>query len=299
MEANMALEKVAFGSTGLQVSRIGLGAGKIGSPNLSDADAEKLLNAALDSGINLIDTARGYGLSEERIGKFLGRRRSEYILSTKVGYSVPGFVDWTYAIILAGVDEALKVLRTDVIDIVHLHSCSLEMLQRGEVIDALDAARAAGKIRFVAYSGENTALEYAVSSGRFQIVQASVNFCDQRIIDRPLPEARKRDIGVIAKRPLANAPWRFSERPIADYAEEYWLRWSAMQIDPRGLPWNELALRFAAFTPGVHCCIMGTNKLDHIRDNVASVEKGALPDEMQAAIRGRFKEHDRYWISQI
>lgn len=295
----MTLEKVAFGSTGLQVSRIGLGGGKIGSPNLSDADAEKLLNTALDSGINLIDTARGYGFSEERIGKFLSHRRDDFILSTKVGYSVPGFVDWSYAIILAGVDEALKVLKTDVIDVVHLHSCSLEMLQRGEVIDALEAAKAAGKIRFVAYAGENMALEYAVSCGRFQIVQASVNFCDQRIIDRPLPEAQKRDIGVIAKRPLANAPWRFAERPIADYAEEYWLRWSAMQIDPRGLPWNELALRFAAFTPGVHCCIMGTNKLDHIRDNVAALEKGPLPDDMQAAIRGRFKEHDRYWISQI
>lgn len=295
----MTLEKVAFGSTGLQVSRIGLGGGKIGSPNLSDADAEKLLNTALDSGINLIDTARGYGFSEERIGKFLSHRRDDFILSTKVGYSVPGFVDWSYAIILAGVDEALKVLKTDVIDVVHLHSCSVEMLQRGEVIDALEAAKAAGKIRFVAYAGENMALEYAVSCGRFQIVQASVNFCDQRIIDRPLPEAQRRDIGVIAKRPLANAPWRFAERPIADYAEEYWLRWSAMQIDPRGLPWSELALRFAAFTPGVHCCIMGTNKLDHIRDNVAALEKGPLPDDMQAAIRGRFKEHDRYWISQI
>jgi len=299
MEAGVALEKIPFGNTGLQVSRIGLGAGKVGSPNLSDADAEKVLNTALDSGINLIDTARGYGLSEERIGRFLSRRRTDFILSTKVGYSVPGFVDWSYDIILAGIEEALKVLRTDVIDIVHLHSCSVEMLERGEVIDALEAARQAGKIRFLAYSGENMALEHAVSSGRFQVIQASLNICDQRIIDRPLPEARKHDLGVIAKRPLANAPWRFAERPIADYAEEYWLRWSAMQIDPRGLPWNEIALRFAAFTPGVHSCVMGTNKLDHIRDNVASLEKGPLPDDMQAAIRGRFKEHDRYWIGQI
>jgi aryl-alcohol dehydrogenase-like predicted oxidoreductase len=295
----MTLEKVAFGNTGLQVSRIGLGAGKVGSPNISDADAEIVLNTALDSGINLLDTARGYGLSEERIGKFLSHRRKDFILSTKVGYSVPGFVDWSFDIILAGVEEALRLLNTDVIDIVHLHSCSVEMLQRGEVIDALEAAREAGKIRFLAYSGENTALEYAISCGRFQNIQASLNICDQRLIDRPLPEAQKREIGVIAKRPLANAPWRFAERPIADYAEEYWLRWSAMQIDPRGLPWNELALRFAAFTPGVHCCVMGTNKLDHIQDNVAALEKGPLPDEMLAAIRGRFKEHDRYWIGQI
>jgi len=295
----MTLERVAFGKTGLQVSRIGLGAGKIGSPNLSDADAEIVLNTALDSGINLLDTARGYGLSEERIGKFLSHRRKDFILSTKVGYSVPGFVDWSYDIILAGVDEALRLLKTDVIDIVHLHSCSLEMLQRGEVIDALEAARKAGKIRFLAYSGENTALEYAVTCGRFQIVQTSVNICDQRIIDRPLPEAQKHGVGVIAKRPLANAPWRFAERPIADYAEEYWLRWRAMQIDPHGLAWNELALRFAAFTRGVHCCVMGTNKLDHIKENVAALERGPLPDEMLAAIRGRFKEHDRYWIGQI
>jgi aryl-alcohol dehydrogenase-like predicted oxidoreductase len=295
----MTLERVPFGNTGLKVSRIGLGAGKVGSLNLADAEAERILNTALDSGINLIDTARGYGLSEERIGKFLSHRRSDFILSTKVGYNVPGFVDWSHDIILAGVDEALRVLKTDMIDIVHLHSCSVEMLERGEVIDALEAARQAGKIRFVAYAGENMALEYAIACGRFQIIQASLNICDQRTIDRPLPEARKRDLGMIAKRPLANAPWRFAERPIADYAEEYWLRWSAMQIDPRGLPWNELALRFAAFTPGVHSCIMGTNKLDHIQENVVAVEKGPLPDEMLAAIRGRFKEHDRYWIGQI
>ena len=299
MEAIVNLEKVQFGKTGLTVSRIGLGAGKVGSPKLSDADAEKVLNTALDSGINLIDTARGYGLSEERIGKFLSHRRKDFILSTKVGYNVPGFVDWSYDIILAGIDEALKALKTEMIDVVHLHSCSVEMLERGEVIGALEAAQAAGKIRFLAYSGENLALEYAIACGRFQVIQASLNICDQRIIDRPLPDAKKRDIGFIAKRPLANAPWRFTERPIADYAEEYWLRWSAMQIDPGGLPWNELALRFAAYTPGVHCCVMGTNKLDHIKDNIAAVAKGPLPDDMQAAIRGHFKEHDRYWIGQI
>jgi aryl-alcohol dehydrogenase-like predicted oxidoreductase len=185
------------------------------------------------------------------------------------------------------------------IDIVHLHSCSVDTLERGEVLKALEDARQAGKIRAAAYSGENEALAYAIDTGRFQSIQASVNMCDQRVMDRKLPTTVRRGIGVIAKRPLANAPWRFEKRPIANYAEEYWLRWKAMQVDPHDLSWPELALRFAAFTPGVHSCIVATTHVEHIKENIAIVEKGPLSDEMFVAIRSSFKEHDRNWIGQV
>jgi aryl-alcohol dehydrogenase-like predicted oxidoreductase len=135
-----------FGSNGFVVSALGFGAGHIGSNEISDNEAGRLLNFALDKGINLVDTARGYGLSEERIGKYLSHRRSEFIISTKVGYDIPGFQDWTYNIIIAGIDAALKRLNTDIINIVHLHTCSLQILQQGEVTDALDKAKKDGKI---------------------------------------------------------------------------------------------------------------------------------------------------------
>src|SRR6185295_18171863 len=82
-----------FGTTGLVVSALGFGAGQIGDESMGEVQAGALLNAALDLGITLVDTARGYGLSEERIGTHLAHRRQEFVLSTKVGYSVPGYDD--------------------------------------------------------------------------------------------------------------------------------------------------------------------------------------------------------------
>ena len=95
------LPRRQFGQTGMMVSILGLGGGQIGSSQLSEADAERLLNGALDAGINLIDTARGYGLSEERIGNYLSARRDEFFISTKVGYSIPGHKDWTAGCVTA------------------------------------------------------------------------------------------------------------------------------------------------------------------------------------------------------
>ena len=124
-----SMEQRPFGSTGLQVSVLGFGAGHIDCPASNDADAARVLNAALDAGINLIDTARGYELSEERIGRLMGHRRDEFVLSTKVGYSVPGVPDWSAAAVTGGIDRALGQLATDAIDVCFLHSCSLEVLE--------------------------------------------------------------------------------------------------------------------------------------------------------------------------
>lgn len=292
------IEPRHFGTTGIQVSAIGFGAGHIGDASLTDKEAGALLNAVLDAGIHLIDTARGYGASEERIGRHLAHRRDDFVLSTKVGYGIPGFEDWTHGCVLAGVHAALRLLQTDRIDIVHLHSCPLETLQRGEVIDALDELVAQGLIRVAAYSGDHTPLAHAVSSGRFRAMQTSLNICDQRVIDHPLPQAKERGMGVIAKRPVANAPWRFGARPVGHYAEEYWVRWKTMNVDI-GMDWQEAALRFAAFTYGVDTCIVGTTNLDHLRQNIAAVAKGILPAEVVARLRSAFRQHDHHWIGQV
>jgi aryl-alcohol dehydrogenase-like predicted oxidoreductase len=288
-----------FGNTGLTVSILGLGAGQVGDARLPEAEAEQLLNQALDLGLTLIDTARGYGLSEERIGKYLAHRRGEFVLSTKVGYDIPGHADWTYGCIQASVEAALGRLRTDCLDIVHLHSCGLDVLQRGEVIQALEDARQAGKLRLAAYSGENEALDFAVACGRFQSIETSVNFCDQRGLLGPIALAELRGLGVIAKRPVANAPWRFAEWPVGNYAEEYWQRWQAMQLDPHGLDWQELALRFTAFAPGVSASIVGTTNLAHLQQNIALLAAGPLPPAWFEEIRQAFQLHDQNWIGQV
>ncbi len=289
-----------FGTTGLRVPVLGFGAGQLGTTNLSYKSAGRLLNDIVDQGITLIDTARGYGSSEERIGRHLRQRRQEIILSTKVGYGIPGYSDWTYDCVRAGIDEALRRLQTDFIDIVHLHSCTRSTLEEGGVVLALEDAQQAGKIRILSYSGENDALDWAVHSGRFGSVEHSVNICDQRVIKGSLARARDGGLGVIAKRPVANAPWRFSECPRGDYTEEYWWRWKTMNVDPRDLSWQELALRFTAYTPGVSSCIVGTTQWEHVLENIEHIETGPLPEDHCELIRKAFRDNDPgWWVGQV
>jgi len=289
-----------FGTTGLRVPVLGFGAGQLGTTNLSDKSAGRLLNDIIDQGITLIDTARGYESSEERIGRHLRQRRQEIILSTKVGYGIPGYSDWTYDCVRAGIDEALRRLQTDFIDIVHLHSCTRSTLEEGGAVLALEDAKRVGKIRILSYSGENEALDWAVLCGRFGSIEHSVNICDQRVIEGSLAKARDRGLGVIAKRPVANAPWRFSECPKDDYAEEYWWRWKTMNVDPRDLSWQELALRFTAFTPGVSSCIVGTTQWKHVRENIEYIESGPLPEDQREHIRKSFRDNDPgWWVGQV
>lgn len=293
------MQRRKFGATGLSVSIIGFGAGHIGAPAQDEREVERLLHAALDLGINLIDTARGYGLSEERIARSLASRRDEFVLSSKCGYDVPGRTNWTGACVAAGIDAALNRLRTDRIDIMHLHSCPREVLERGEVIAALDDAVQAGKVRVAAYSGENDALAFALTCDVFRSVQLSINVCDQRAIRDALPVAAARKLGVIAKRPLANAFWRFRDRPTGEYCEEYWLRAKAMQLSPAPLDWDEFALRFAAHQSGVHTCIVGTSHLERLRRNVELARRGPLPADLVQRALDAFRAHDDDWIGQV
>lgn len=286
-----------YGNTGLMVSALGLGAGQIGDARLAEADVARLLNAAVDAGITLIDTARGYGLSEERIGLHLAKRRSEVVLSTKLGYGIEGFADWTAPCISAGVEAALQRMRTDRFDIVHLHSCPASVLAQGEVIGALEAAKQAGKVRAIAYSGENEDLDFAIDCGRFDGFMASLNLCDQRVIGHALPRIAGK--GFIAKRPSANHPWRFAERPVGDYCEEYWLRWRAMNLTNYGHPWGELAIRFAASIPGVSSAIVGTANPANLAQNIEWFQADALPDYWVGGLRAAFMQHDRDWRGQL
>lgn len=276
-----------FGNTGLKISAIGFGAGEIGDYTLSEKDSEKILNSVLDLGINLIDTARGYYASEERIGKYISHRRSEFILSTKVGYDIEGFKDWSYDIIIAGVDNALRLMKTDYIDIVHLHSCNLDVLKSGEVIEALHKTVEQGKVKIAAYSGENEELKFAVESNSFGSIQTSINICDQIDIDVSIKKAKKKGLGVIAKRPIANAPWKYDSVPTGKYVEEYWHRWKAMKL-PQQENWLDTFLRFTVFTEGIDSAIVGTTNLEHLKSNIKIIEKGPLAEDLYQLIRSKF-----------
>jgi aryl-alcohol dehydrogenase-like predicted oxidoreductase len=294
------MQRRPYGRSGLDVPVLGFGAMQAGDPRLTEAEAGHLLNHALDLGFTYIDTARSYGLSEERIGRHLGRRRDGFVLSTKVGYGITGLADWTGPCILAGVDAARDRLRTDVIDVVHLHSCSLDLLDAGEVTDALLACVDAGKVRVAAYSGDGAALNHAISSGAFEAVQASVNLCDQQALPA-LAEARACGLGTVAKRPLAGQPWRRPDPPDDPVHGEYWRRFQVLRGEG-GLEaddWEVLALRFAAYAPGVDCVIVGGTDPGHLESNRAAVLAGPLEPARQAAVRAAFARHGDGWQGQV
>jgi aryl-alcohol dehydrogenase-like predicted oxidoreductase len=278
-----------FGQTGLRVSAVGFGA--MHFDGLEDDDQiGALLNGALDLGVNLVDTARGYGRSEARIGQHLSWRRKDFVLSTKFGYGVDGVEDWTYDCIVRGVDQALGRMRTDWIDIGHLHSCPLPVLQRGEVIRALDDCVRAGKLRVAAYSGENAELAVALADARFGAVQTSLSLVDQAN-SAQLPAARA--VGVLVKRALGGACWRRTERP-DDFCEgQYFDRWRALCNDPDwgalpqavGDDWAGISLRFAAHQSGVSSVLLGTRSLANLQSAIDAVARGPLPSTAQATVR--------------
>ena len=284
-----------FGDTGLTVSILGLGAGQIGQIDVDEADASDVLNGALDLGITLIDTATSYGLSEERIGRYLRHRRDEFVLSTKGGQAIDGHPDWSPGSVSASIEQSLRRTGSERIDVYLLHSCPVEVLQRGDLQDTLDRAVAAGKIGMAGYSGDNQHLAYAVDSGRFAAIETSINIADQWNLRHVV--GHRPDLGVIAKRPIANAPWRFAERPSGDYAELYWQRLRELQLEPRDLDWAEFALRFSAYAPGVHSAIVGTAKLENLRRNVEAANRGPLPAAMLAHIDHAWQRVGSDWPS--
>ena len=305
-----------LGKTGLRVTPLGFGGAPFGYLGVEESQAERLLHAVLDHGIRVIDTAECYPGSEEAIGRALSSRRSEFVLLTKCGHKVEGASgeEWSARLISETVDRSLRQLRTDRIDVVFLHSCDLETLKRGEALGALVRARDAGKVRWVGYSGDNEAALYALGLPEVSVLETSVSICDQSAIDRLLPRARERQVGVVAKRPLANAAWRkpYEEKGIyIEYSRVYRERFEKMRLDPAelGFPgepasvWPEIALRFTLFEPGVSTAIVGTTNPERIARNVAAAERGPLPPGAVAKIREAFRkaeaESGETWEGQV
>jgi aryl-alcohol dehydrogenase-like predicted oxidoreductase len=287
------MEMRTLGRTGLRISRLGIGLAEIGS--LSDASAAgQVLNAALDGGINFLDTAACYGRSEEWIGRTVAHRRDEYVLATKAGHAVAGYKgrEWTAATVRDSIERSLSRLETDHLDLVQLHSCSVEILERGEVIQALLDARQAGKTRYVGYSGDREAALWAIDSGVFDTLQTTFNLADQRARAQVLPKAKAAGMGVIIKRPIANAAWNAGP----DASEtRVWFRQQAdamFDMDPiPGVPENPfvLYLGFTLAHAEVDTAIVGTRNPEHVAANIALVENELpIPAALVAELHRRF-----------
>ena len=297
------MEKRILGKTNLEVSVLGFGGAEIGfNPNQTQADVNDLLNAALDAGLNFIDTAAAYKTSEKMIGEAIGTRRKDFVLATKCG-AVDGFTrsDWSKNGILATIQESLQLLKTDYLDLAQLHSCDAAELKRGDAIEGLQRAQERGYTRFIGYSGDNDDAKFAIEMDVFDTLQTSVSVADQTPIDSNIPLAAKHNLGVIAKRPVANAVWRHDAKPAEAYHHEYWDRIQKLQFDfikQQDLT-NSIgtALRFTLTIPGVTTAIVGTTKPGRWQENAEQARRGQLDQTEFEAIRNRWREiADENWV---
>ncbi len=299
------MEQRAFGKTDMRVSVLGFGAAEIGLEGTDEATVGRLLGSALDAGLNVIDTGECYGESEEMIGRTVGHRRQEFFLFTKCGHphGMESGADWSRASILESIERSLRRLRTDRVDLVHLHSCSEAVLRKGEAIEALQAARAKGHTRFIGYSGDSHAARYAVECEGFDSLQTSINIADQEALELTLPLACEKQIGVIAKRPIANAAWKTGHKPESPYHHTYWERLQKLNypfLESRDLEKTVgIALRFTLGVPGVSTAIVGTTRPERWAENARLLEGGSLGRDEFQAICERWEEiAPRTWIGQ-
>ncbi|QSR88807.1 aldo/keto reductase [Methylacidiphilum caldifontis] len=295
------MEYTILGKTGFRVSRLGIGTAEIGFERMPLASVSELLLFALDHGINVLDTARGYESSEELIGKAIGHRRRDFIIVSKCGYGeiegMESLPPWSKKKITASVDQSLKKLRTDHIDIMLLHTCTKDVLQKGEALEALLIAQQKGKIRFIGYSGDNEDGLFALSLEPIDVVEISLNVTDQYNAEKLLPLAKEKKVGVLVKRPLGNCPWKdpleLSPQYGREYGEEYRRRFKAMGLKAADLGieedgWAEFFLRFVLSFPEIHVVLIGVTKLEHLVQDIQTLKKGVLPQPVWHKVRESF-----------
>ena len=310
------MEKSVLGKTGLEISRLGAGLAAIGEElTMDEADrAGRVLNMALDGGVNFLDTAANYLISEDLVGRTVSHRRPEYVLATKAGYNLDrSDVDkWTAQLIEEQIDRSLIRMKTDYVDLVQLHSCDVTVLERGEVVEALLEARRNGKTRFVGYSGDNEAAAWAVQSGLFDTLETSFNIPDQRAHTRLFGPAEAKGMGIIVKRPIANGAWRARSNPTAglryarmrSYGDEYFRR-SQIMAGPgpiEGEPEDRIvaSLGFVLAHPEVDTAIVGTQDPSHMRHNIDHVQRGdRIPVGVVDELHRRFDDLEDDWVQLI
>jgi aryl-alcohol dehydrogenase-like predicted oxidoreductase len=304
------MQMVDFGKTGYSVSRLGAGLAEIGSElDFDDVEqAGNVLNNALDMGINFLDTAACYGISEELIGRTVADRRDEYVLVTKAGHARGDSLrgrDWTYETVRDSIDRSLRRLNTDCVDLVQLHSCGISELEDGDIIRALEDARDAGKTRLIGYSGDNEAAHWAVDSGVFDTLQTSFNLVEQRAYTTGLlDKCAETGIGVIVKRPIAGATWGMAKSGFSSsrrgYDNTYLDRSKKVQSlgEVPGDPDDPIvaAMGFTLAHPEIHVAIIGTKNPRHMASNIKTLDDALNIDETFVEVmHSRFAELDDGW----
>jgi aryl-alcohol dehydrogenase-like predicted oxidoreductase len=299
----MALPTATLGRTGEEVTKLGYGAMELRGAGLDPGEVDRILNMVLDSGINIVDTSPDYGFSEEHIGRAISHRRDEYFLASKcgcpvgegVGVTPPTTVrqhTFTPENIRAAVEQSLRRMRTDHIDLVQFHiSPSPEMLAEHDAVAELQTLRDEGKIRFIGVSGTLPNLPAQIAMGVFDAFQIPYSAAE-REHEEQITSAAQAGAGTIIRGGVA----RGMVEPRPDYPQP--LRQAMVdrkerfdQVDLSDLLGDmtlmEFMLRFTISHPDMHTTIVGTKNAEHLQANLDAAANGPLPPDVYAKAKER------------
>ena len=289
-----------LGRTGFEVSEISLGTVEIGMPYgiaengpvaaPDEAAASRLLNHALDIGVNFIDTARAYGESEAIIGRALRHRRQEYYLASKVvsphgqNLSAAQVRDLT----IASVEESLRLLQTDVIDLMMIHCRATEIVPDQIVFETLQSFKEAGRIRKIGASvyGEESPVA-AIRHGGFDCLQIAYSVLDRRLESRVFEFAEKMDVGLVARSVLLKGAlsnrYRYLAEALSDLKAKVQQLEAFASCEHMELP--ELAYRYAISHKMPQTALAGTASIAELEQAIRFAGSGPLSDDQIRTIR--------------
>jgi len=304
----MAIMTRALGRTGADVTILGYGAmelrGGPRGPEIGDEDAGRLLNAVLDGGINLIDTSPDYGGSEELIGRCIGHRRDEFFLASKCGclIELPAGVpppyphDYSPANVRADVEQSLRRLRTDRLDLVQVHmSPSKATLEENHTVETLKTLQDQGKVRFIGMSGILPNLPEHIAMNVFDVFQIPYSAVQRDHED--LITAAAAGAGTLirggAARGAASEDKNWRTGPLSQQPGVGQRNWASSGIEDlikdAGLTNMEFMLRFTLSHPGLSSTIVGTANPAHLAANIATAERGPLPEDLYEEAKKRLQ----------
>ncbi len=286
-----------LGNTGIDVTTLGFGAmelrGGARGPEVTDEQANTILNAVLDMGINFIDTSIDYGRSEELIGKFISNRRNEYFLASKCGCVVNGEQGdhvHTAENIRKGVENSLRLLNTDHLDLVQFHrSLTKQEFEEDGALQEAMKLKDEGKVRFVGVSGTLPNLVEQIDMGVFAAFQIPYSAL-QREHEDVIAKAAETGHGLIIRGGVARgAPTDWTRVNYMLPGETMKDRWEVAKLDELldGMSRMEFTLRFTLSLPGLSTTIVGTKNPDHLKENIEAAKKGPLPEEVLAEAKKR------------
>ena len=286
-----------LGRTGLEVTPLGYGSMGIRGPNtwgvrmVSEEAADEFLNSVLDAGINFIDTSPDYGISEQRIGRYIGSRRNEFFLTTKCGCAYTQHDDhieidhvWKKDVIQRNIETSLQRLRTDYVDLLQFHGGDAETIQREGLIELLMGFRDQGLIRFIGASSSLPHLPGLIDLGVFDTFQIPYS-CLRSEHDDLITKAAETGAGIIIRGGIAQGgPDAEIQRSALN---DIWTRARLDEVLPQGMSRAELILRYTLSHPHCHTVIVGTCNPAHLAENLAAVAKGPLSTDLVKQITSR------------